>query len=62
VMDFGFSLHYHFLLELLPVRIFHSGFLLPHVLPKSSYFTISDFREAMFMDPVLVALGEIPDG
>jgi hypothetical protein len=55
VMDFDFSLLGHFLLEFLPVWIFHSGFVLPRVLLEYGCFTIPHFREAVFMDPGFVA-------
>jgi hypothetical protein len=56
-MDFDFALRGHFLLEFLPVRIFHFGFLLPRILPESGCFTIPHFPKAVFLDPGFVAPG-----
>ena len=62
VMDFDFALRCHLLFEFLPIRIFHSGFMLPRVLPESGCFTIPYFPEVVFMDPGFFAPGEISDG
>ena len=56
MVDSGFDLRHHLLLEFLLTHFFHSRFLFPGILPKSGGSAISSFPKAVCLDPGLVAL------